>query len=388
MGCANSSARGAAAAPNASNAGGEVYVEHNFDTRWEYPYPKVKLGEGAFSQVYLVTNRKTGLQAAAKVMKKSKMNKDDVKAVYEEARIMRQLQHPNIVKFIDIFDEKEYMYVIIEFLEGGALFDRVVEKDHYSERDARDLVFIFLSSLKFCHDRDIVHRDIKPENMLLSSATDDSSVKIADFGLSIHLPDNKLCMHACGTPNYLAPEMIFRTGYSKPVDMWAVGCIAFILLGGYLPFDTGDSSTDPHNNKLYALIKTGKFEFSEEYWKHVSDEAKGLISGLLTVDPSKRLTVEQALDHSWVKRASSELAARSLEANLKNFKAFMARRKFRGAVKGVIATNKFKSLIKSIGAAAKAENAENANSEMEATGLSPPSSQTNTAEMPPPPPSM
>ena len=218
----------------------------------------------------------------------------------------------------------------------------------------------------------------------MSSTTDDAEVKVADFGLSIHLPDNKLCMHACGTPNYIAPEMIFKTGYSKPVDMWAVGCIAFILLGGYLPFDTGDSSDDPHNNKLYALIKSGKFEFNEDYWRHVSDEAKGLISGLLTVDPVKRLTVEQALDHPWVKRAGSELAARSLAHNLKNFKAFMARRKFKAAVKGVIATNKFKHLIQSIGAAAKQENEDNAGT---ANPLESAASLVGTSNFPPPPPS-
>ena len=362
MGCANSapnteaadSSTGSGFVRNANkNDYNSEYTEHTFSARWEYPSPKEKLGEGAFSEVYLVINKKTGMKCAAKVMKKSKMNKDDVKSVHEEVRIMRQLQHPNIVKFVDLFDETDYMYVILEFLEGGALFDRVVDKDHYNERDARDLVFIFLSSLKFCHDRDIIHRDIKPENLLMSSLTDDASVKIADFGLSIHLPGKELCMHACGTPNYIAPEMIFKTGYSKPVDMWAVGCIAFILLGGYLPFDTGDSSDDPHNHKLYTLIKTGRFEFVEDYWGQVSDEAKNLIKGLLTVDPHKRMTVEQALAHPWVSRAGSELAARSLASNMKNFKAFLARRKFRGAVKGVIATNKFKNLIKSITTASK-----------------------------------
>jgi serine/threonine protein kinase len=261
----------------------------------------------------------------------------------EEVHIMRQLQHPNIVKFIDMFDEQDKMYVIMEYLAGGALFDRVVSKDHYSEKDARDLVYIFLSSLKFMHERDIVHRDIKPENLLMSSTSDDADVKIADFGLSIHLPNGELCFHPCGTPNYIAPEMLTKKGYSKPVDMWAVGCIAFILLGGYCPFDTGPE--DRGNKKLYSLIKEGRFSFDPSFWGGVSEEAKNLISGLLRVDPRKRLTVEQALQHPWVVRAGSELAARNLQENLKNFKAFLGKRKFKAAVTSVMATNKFKSLL-------------------------------------------
>jgi calcium/calmodulin-dependent protein kinase I len=373
MGCVNSTAA-LSSSSNPVNAGTEmVYLEHSFARRWsdvpestsDNPSIKVKpktlLGKGGFSSVYLIRHNKTGVNAAVKVNEKKSMSEDDIKTVNEEVRIMRMLQHPNIVKFIDVFDEKEHIYVVIEYLEGGALFDRVVEKEFYSEKDARDLIFVFLSALKFCHDRDIVHRDIKPENLLMSSKSDDADVKIADFGLSIHLPNGQLCQHACGTPNYIAPEMIGKKGYSKPVDMWAVGCIAFILLGGYLPFDTDDTD-DPHKKKLYSMIKKGAFEFEFDPFDTVSSEAKDLIRGLLTVDPAKRLTVEKALEHSWVKRAGSELAARNLASNLKRFKAFMAKRKFKGAVKGVIATNKFKSLVRSIKSASSDGDIERARS--------------------------
>ena len=327
-----------------------AYIEHTFAARWKLQ-DSAMLGKGGFSEVYLVKHKKTGQFAAVKIMDKKGMHKEDIDCVYEECRIMRMLQHPNIVKFIDVFDEGGKIYLVIEYLEGGALFDRVVKKDHYSEKDARDCVYVFLSSLKYCHDMDIIHRDIKPENLLMSSADDDADVKIADFGLSIHLPNGGTCTQTCGTPNYVAPEMITKKGYGKPVDMWAVGCIAFILLGGYLPFDTED---DPKNKKLYQLIRNGEFAFEYDF-KTVSDEAKNLISGLLTVDPLKRLTVDQALDHPWIKRAGSDLAARNLANNLKAFKSFVARRKFKGVVKGIIAGNKFKHILQSFKKAAVAQ---------------------------------
>ena len=320
------------------------YTEHTFNARWENT--QQHLGSGGFSEVYLVKNRKSGKLAAAKIMHKRKMDDEDMKSVLDEVNIMRQLKHPNVVEFIDYFDEATEMYVVIEYCKGGTVFDRVIKKDHYSEKEARDLINIFLQTLKFCHERDIVHRDIKPENMLMVDENDDADVKLADFGLSIHLPNGELCMHACGTPNYIAPEMITKVGYSKPVDMWAVGCIAFILLGGYAPFDCEDS--DPESMRaLYRSIRKGQYTFDYDFDK-VSDEAKHLIKGLLCVDVKKRLTVHQALDHPWVKRAGSELAARNLDQNLKTFKRFLAKRKFKGAVRGVIASNKFKNLIAGI----------------------------------------
>lgn len=323
------------------------YVEHTFASRWENT--KKNLGSGGFSEVYLVKNRKTGQLAAAKMMSKKDMDQTDKDAVVAEVNFMRKLQHPNIVQFIDYFDEDEYMYVIIEYLAGGTLFDRVSSKATYNEKEARDLVFIFLSSLKFCHDRDIVHRDIKPENMLMASDDDDANVKLADFGLSIHLPNGEKCMHACGTPNYIAPEMLTRpaVGYTKPVDMWAVGCIAYILLGGYAPFDVYGEDKESMR-KLYSMIKKGQYEFDPEEWDPVSEEAKSLIRGLLCVDLKKRLTVDQAIAHPWVQRAGDELAARNLDKNLKTFRKFLAKRKFKAAVRGIIAANKFKSIIESL----------------------------------------
>ena len=347
---------------NSNDTESDGYVEHTFDKRWDYVkdpenrgQPK-ELGSGGFSTVYLVRNRKTSKLAAVKVMKKSDMDDEDKQSVLDEVNIMRKLQHPNIVQFIDFFDEELNMYAVIEYLEGGTMFDRVVKKESYNEKDARDLVYIFLSSLKYCHSKDIVHRDIKPENILMASNDDDADVKIADFGLSIHLPNGELCYRGCGTPNYLAPEMLKNIGYSKPVDMWAVGCIAFILLGGYAPFDC-DGEDPASLKKLYSTIKKGDVVFEKEYFGHVSIEAKHLITSLLNVDPSERLTVDDALKHPWIMRAGNELAGRNLQKSLKIFIAFRAKRKFKGVVKGIIATNKFKNIIKSIGAAAKIEKA-------------------------------
>ena len=325
--------------PSVDNA---TYLSHDFNVRWDLDLSeKNKLGEGGFSDVYRVKSKRDGSEYAVKIMEKAGMHKDDVESVYEEVRIMKLLQHPNIVKFIDFFDEGGKMYVVLEFLQGGALFDRVVERSKYSEGDARDLIYIFLTTLKFCHDHDIVHRDIKPENLLLASESNDFDVKIADFGLSAHVPKGKTLQQVCGTPQYLAPEMLGKNvAYSKPVDMWAVGCIAFILLGGYQPFD------DPNDNlkEIYNQIRKGKFEFKYGF-KRVSNEAKELIRALLTVNPQERMTVEQALAHPWVTRAKSELAARNLEESLVSFQKFFGKRKFKGAVKGIIAANRMKKLL-------------------------------------------
>jgi serine/threonine protein kinase len=202
-----------------------------------------KLGSGAFGDVYLIKNRDTGRLAAVKVQKKSGMQEEDKLAVLEEVRIMKLLKHRNIVQFIDFFDEEDNMYVVIEYLAGGTMFDRVVKKDHYNEKEARDLIYIFLKAVQHCHDRNVIHRDIKPENMLMVSESDDADVKLADFGLSILLEEGQMCDTPCGTPCYVSPEMISQpVKYSKPADMWAVGCIAFILLGGYPPFTFDDES--------------------------------------------------------------------------------------------------------------------------------------------------
>jgi calcium/calmodulin-dependent protein kinase I len=185
----------------------------------------------------------------------------------------------------------------------------------------------------------------------MNSANDDADVKLCDFGLSITLVDGQQDKQICGTPQYIAPEMILQQGYGKTVDLWAVGCLTYILLAGIPPFmeDTivppkpGESS-DPYTN-LWKAIITGDYSFPDESFKFVSPEAIDLIQGLLQTDPRKRLTVDQALGHKWVRHDGDNLAARHLGDNLRKFKAFRGRMKLRGIVKGIIAVNRFKAAL-------------------------------------------
>ena len=338
----------------ARNENPDEYIDHIFNHRWKMT--GVELGRGGSGTVYLARHKQRKSDTAAvKVVNKREMSIEDIDAIKHEVFLMRKLQHPNIARFIDFFDEKDHMYVVMEYLEGGCLFDRIVKKKQYTELTARDLIYIFLIALKHCHDKGVIHRDLKPENIILASLKDDTDVKIADFGLSIEDGETtkELRTGACGTPLYLAPEMIKAAAgknggkpYGKEIDLWAVGCLAYILLSGYPPFYMDDND---HNNKtLYKNILNGRYDMQTKQLMNVSEGAQDLIRGLLQVDPKRRLTVEQALAHPWVNAARETLAARNLHANLKTFRAFRGRPKFRAGVKALIATHRLKAVLKKL----------------------------------------
>jgi len=270
--------------------------------------------------------------------------------------------HTHAQKCYDFFEEQGAFYVVLEFIEGGELFDRIVKKTCYNEKEARDTVYTILRAIKYCHDRNVVHRDLKPENLLLASKTDDANVKIADFGFAIQSQGNTSLKTQCGTPGYVAPEILNGDPYGKAVDMWSIGVITYILLGGYPPF------YDENQTNLYAKIRSAKYEFHPDYWGNVSNEAKDLIKGLLTLDPRNRLTAEKAINHPWLLADPSSLASRNLDANLGEFKKFVASRKLKGAVKAVMATNKMKNFIKSSSIDREARNSGVSAEELHAKG--------------------
>jgi calcium/calmodulin-dependent protein kinase I len=216
----------------------------------------------------------------------------------------------------------------MEILEGGELFDRIVKKSFYNEKDARDLVYILINAIKYCHDRGIVHRDLKPENLLLKSVSDDADIKLADFGFAVRDSDNKL-KDKCGTPLYMAPEIFVSETYGKSVDMWSIGVIAYILLGGSPPFH------DQKVSRLYKKIINGKYDFNSIYWNSVSNDAKDFISKLLVIDPLKRLTAELAMQHTWLTKNATELACVNLTNNLLHFRKYFLLNKFKSAVNAV-----------------------------------------------------
>lgn len=210
---------------------------------------------------------------------------------------MISLNHPNIVHCYDFFENHQFFYLILEYLEGGELFERLLEKTLYCEEEARDLVGNILNGMKYCHERNIAHRDMKPENLILSSLRNNCEVKITDFGLATRVQTSikKMKLHdKCGTPGYCAPEILSSTPYDVSVDMWSIGIIAYILLCGYPPFQDNDQI------ELFNKIKSGKFVFHEKYWESVSFEAKDFISHLLVLDPTVRYNVDEALLHPWL----------------------------------------------------------------------------------------
>jgi len=297
-----------------------------------------QLGEGAFSTVKDGTHKQSNETYAVKIVTKSKLTKEDEDALKDEIDVLRTLQHAHIIRLYDVFDENTYYYLITEKMSGGELFDRIVQKSYYNEKEARDVSKILFEAIGYCHSHRIAHRDLKPENLLLFSEHNDSDIKIADFGFAKKVKTENSLTTQCGTPGYVAPEILEGVPYDTKADMWSLGVIVYILLGGYPPF------IEQNQRDLFRKIRKGQYEFHEEYWGSVSTEAKELISSLLTVSPPRRLSAAQALRNKWITGDGAALAGKDLGKNLEEFKRFNAKRKFKGAVKAVIASNKITSL--------------------------------------------
>jgi len=334
MGCSSSKA--------ASEAGGDdsgkIYdSSSNKSFTQIYKFGK-ELGSGAFSVVKEGTHKQTQESYAIKVVTKANLKEEDETALKDEISVLMELRHSNIMRLYDVFDEKEFYYLVTEKMMGGELFDRIVQKSYYNEKEARDTCVILFQAMNYCHMHKVAHRDLKPENLLLTSEDNDSDIKIADFGFAKKCPHPQSLSTQCGTPGYVAPEILEGSKYDTQADMWSLGVIVYILLGGYPPF------IEQNQRDLFRKIRKGDYEFHEEYWGQVSDDAKNLISKLLTVNPSKRLNAKQCLENSWVNAGDDKLAAKDLGTNLDKFKAFNAKRKFKAAVSTVLAANKLNSL--------------------------------------------
>jgi len=256
-----------------------------------------EIGKGAFATVHLCTGKADGKQYAVKVIQKKPSQMDSLET---EIRIMSMIQHDHVVRLVDLFDTPTHIYMVLELLTGGELFDRIVEIQNYAERDAARIITEILSAVNHLHERDIVHRDLKPENLLLSSK-DSNNVKLADFGLSKWLKETPNLFNCAGTPGYLAPEILeayyHKIPYGKTVDLWSTGVILYILLFGFPPFWEEDQ------DEMFEKIRKGDYEFPDNMT--ITPQAKDLIQRLLTVDPSKRITAKAALEHPWIKGEAS-----------------------------------------------------------------------------------
>uniref|UniRef100_A0A1I8J5Y5 Protein kinase domain-containing protein n=1 Tax=Macrostomum lignano TaxID=282301 RepID=A0A1I8J5Y5_9PLAT len=258
-----------------------------------------ELGRGATSVVFACQKRGTNEKWAVKVIQK----KVDKKIVATEIGILLTISHPNIIRLKELFETSTHIHTVLEYVTGGELFDRIVSRGNYSEQDAAQCVRQLLEALKYLHEKDIIHRDLKPENLLYENERDDACLKIADFGLSKIISQDVQTATVCGTPGYCAPEVLLGKGYGTPVDMWGLGVIAYIL-------------------EMYRKILRAQYEFDSPWWDGISRNARDLVSGLMQLDPAKRLTAAQALQHPWVSgQAAKTEPLQAVQSKLKEFNA-------------------------------------------------------------------
>uniref|UniRef100_A0A8C9T800 calcium/calmodulin-dependent protein kinase n=1 Tax=Scleropages formosus TaxID=113540 RepID=A0A8C9T800_SCLFO len=283
-----------------------------------------ELGKGAFSVVRRCVKLCTGQEYAAKIINTKKLSARDHQKLEREARICRLLKHPNIVRLHDSISEEGFHYLLFDLVTGGELFEDIVAREYYSEADASHCIHQILDSVNHIHQHDIVHRDLKPENLLLASKCKNAAVKLADFGLAIEVQgDQQAWFGFAGTPGYLSPEVLRKEAYGKPVDIWACGVILYILLVGYPPF------WDEDQHKLYQQIKAGAYDFPSPEWDTVTPEAKNLINQMLTINPAKRITAQEALKHPWVCQRSTVASMMHRQETVECLKKFNARRKLK-----------------------------------------------------------
>ncbi|KAI4570167.1 hypothetical protein MJT46_007461 [Ovis ammon polii x Ovis aries] len=317
---------------------------------------------GATSIVYRCKQKGTQKPYALKVLKKTV----DKKIVRTEIGVLLRLSHPNIIKLKEIFETPTEISLVLELVTGGELFDRIVEKGYYSERDAADAVKQILEAVAYLHENGIVHRDLKPENLLYATPAPDAPLKIADFGLSKIVEHQVLMKTVCGTPGYCVlsssprrpeklpisnnmekeepwiqyyiptPEILRGCAYGPEVDMWSVGIITYILLCGFEPFydERGDQF-------MFRRILNCEYYFISPWWDEVSLNAKDLVRKLIVLDPKKRLTTFQALQHPWVTGKAANFV--HMDTAQKKLQEFNARRKLKAAVKAVVASSRLGS---------------------------------------------
>ncbi|XP_063753335.1 calcium/calmodulin-dependent protein kinase (CaM kinase) II beta 1 isoform X11 [Eleginops maclovinus] len=302
-----------------------------------------ELGKGAFSVVRRCVKLCSGQEYAAKIINTKKLSARDHQKLEREARICRLLKHSNIVRLHDSISEEGFHYLLFDLVTGGELFEDIVAREYYSEADASHCIHQILDSVHHIHQHDIVHRDLKPENLLLASKCKNAAVKLADFGLAIEVQgDQQAWFGFAGTPGYLSPEVLRKEAYGKPVDIWACGVILYILLVGYPPF------WDEDQHKLYQQIKAGAYDFPSPEWDTVTPEAKNLINQMLTINPAKRITAQEALKHPWVCQRSTVASMMHRQETVECLKKFNARRKLKGAILTTMLVSRNFSAAKSL----------------------------------------
>lgn len=266
---------------------------------------KALIGKGSFSRVVRVEHKATKQPYAIKMIK----IRDGKDLLECELTVLRKVKHEYIVQLHEVFECAERVYLVMELLTGGELFDRIASRGSFTERDATQVLQMVLEGVRYLHALGITHRDLKPENLLYYHPGPDSKIMITDFGLSKTRQNstNETMDTTCGTPEYIAPEILLRCSYTNAVDMWAIGVITYILLSGQMPF------ADDNRTRLYKAILKAKYSYHGEAWKDVSDLAKDFINQLLVLEPEERMTAEDSLGHRWITTCAGTSSLKNLQ---------------------------------------------------------------------------
>jgi calcium-dependent protein kinase len=307
-----------------------------------YDIDKKKLGEGSYGAVSKCTNKSTGVIRAVKSISKSQMkNLDRFK---QEIAIMKIMDHPNIIKLYESFEDHRNIYLVMELSTGGELFDRIIDAGHFTEVQAACVMQHMFRAIFYMHENHICHRDLKPENFLFASKDpiEKCALKVIDFGLACKFSVDQVLTTKAGTPYYVAPQVLAGK-YDQSSDLWSLGVIMYVVLCGYPPF-YGETDAD-----VLAKVRLGNFSFNAADWKNISEDAKNLIRMLLKMNPKDRYTAEQALNHVWVRNKAPKSQNVALQASLMdNLRGFKAQNKLKKAALHVIASQLGESQIKNL----------------------------------------
>ncbi|XP_055017904.1 death-associated protein kinase 1 [Boleophthalmus pectinirostris] len=300
-----------------------------------------ELGSGQFAVVRRCRHRDTGVEYAAKFIKKrrSKASRRGVSRedIEREVSILKEIQHPNVITLHEVFENKAEVILILELVAGGELFDFLAEKESLSEEEATQFLKQILDGVQYLHSKQIAHFDLKPENiMLLNRSVPHPRIKLIDFGLAHKIDFGNDFKNIFGTPEFVAPEVVNYEPLGLEADMWSVGVITYILLSGASPF-LGDNKQE-----TLANVSAVDYTFEEEFFSNTSKLAKDFIARLLVKDPKKRMTIQDSLQHPWIKPKDTlqALSRKESAVNMEKFKKFAARRKWKQSVRLISLCNR------------------------------------------------
>jgi serine/threonine protein kinase len=302
-----------------------------------------RLGSGSFGEVYATEFKDKSVdnqQYACKLIDRTKLKKDSDLNIFRELAIMRDIRDLDYVTQLkDCFVTHKEVHVVQTLCRGGDVFDALSRQKTYTEGDARDLAKTLFGVMEMLHSKRVAHRDLKPENLLLVSRMHASQVVVADFGMAQYVPREGFLTTRCGTPAFVAPEVVAGRPYNTQVDMWSIGTLLYMLLGGRPPFE------DQTFQGLFRKIQAADYDFSAPTWKQVSIPAKQCLAGLLRTDPYYRYTASEALESDWFAPAVEELTLHDLSGSVRELKAWIAKRRFKSAIHAVRLTSQFSRFV-------------------------------------------